>query len=89
MAIPDELDREKLAEAALGLLWLGAHGDKEAKRVWKTLDWDVMDLLHHKGWIGNPKSKARSVALTEKGAQLAEKFLEKHFRARGSLNSPP
>lgn len=84
MAIPDDLDREKLAEVALGLLWLGAHGDRDATRVWKGLDWDLMDLLHEKGWIGNPKSKARSVVLTEEGVQVAEKFLEKHFGARGA-----
>lgn len=80
MPLPDDLDHEKIAEAAFGILWLGAHGDKFATRVWKGLDWDLLDLLHQKGWIGDPKSKAKSVVLTEEGEQVAESFLMKHFK---------
>ena len=79
MAISADLDSEKLAEVVLGILWLGAHGYEDGHRVWKGVDWDVMDLLHEKGWIGDPKSKARSVMLTDEGAKLAPEFLRKHF----------
>ena len=44
MPIPEDANTEKLAEAALGLLWLSAHGDEYGTRVWKGLDWDVMNL---------------------------------------------
>jgi len=73
--VPDELDAEKLAETALALLSLTLHGG----RVWKTLDWDLMNLLFEKGWISDPVSKARSVVLTEEGERLAQTFLAKHF----------
>jgi hypothetical protein len=40
-----EIDTDKLAEAALAILSLTIHDDG---RVWKGLDWDLMDLLHEK-----------------------------------------
>ncbi|MBA7706432.1 hypothetical protein ES703_115286 [subsurface metagenome] len=43
------------------------------------MDWDVMNRLHDKGYIGNPKSKAKSVALSDEGATLSEELFEKHF----------
>ena len=46
--IPDELDAEKLAEVALGLLALTIH---DGSRAWKGLDWGVMNLLYERGWI--------------------------------------
>ena len=73
--LPPELDPEKLAEVALALLSLTRHGG----RVWKSLDWGVMNLLFEKNWICDPVSKAKSVALTEDGERLAAEFLAKHF----------
>lgn len=77
-----ELDWEKLAECALGILWLNAESDGYGTRVWKSMPWSVTDLLHEKGWISNPKSKAKSVVLSEEGERLAQEFLEKHFGAQ-------
>lgn len=79
MPIPEGTDEEKLAEAALAILWLGVHGDEHTARVWKNMDWDVTDMLHEKGWISDPKSKAKSVMLTEEGERLAQEYFEKHF----------
>lgn len=60
--LPHEIDTDKLAEAALAILSLTIHDDG---RVWKGLDWDLMDLLHEKGWIVDPQTKAKSVVLTK------------------------
>jgi len=73
--LPEGLDADKLAECALALLSLTLHKG----RVWKSLDWDLMNLLHQKGWIDDPISKNKSVLLTEDGERLAEVFLLKHF----------
>ena len=73
--LPKDLDHEKLAEVALALLALTLHGG----RVWKALDWDLMNLLFEKGWISDPVSKTKSVLLTEEGERLARSFLAKHF----------
>ena len=68
-----------MAEAALGLQSLSLH---EQNRVWKALDWDLMDVLFQRGWIRAPKSKAKSVMLTPTGAALAREFLGRHFGAQ-------
>ena len=43
------------------------------------MDWDVLDVLYRKGWIGDPVGKQKSVHITEQGAALAATYLEKHF----------
>jgi hypothetical protein len=80
MALPPELDQEKLAEAALAILSLTAFKDHGYERAWKGLDWDLMSILHAKGWIHDPVGKAKSVVLTEEGTRLASQFLDRHFR---------
>jgi hypothetical protein len=82
--LPGELDGEKLAEAALGILSLTLHGG----RVWKALDWNLMNVLFGKGWISDPVSKTKSVALTEEGERQARSFLLKHF-GRETTNRTP
>ena len=74
--LSDELDVEKLAEVALGLLALTIH---DGARAWKGMDWGVMNLLFERGWIHDPRGQAKSVELTETGLGLAEKLLLKHF----------
>lgn len=45
----------------------------------KVFAWEVLDRLHEKGYIDNPKSKAKSVLWTEEGAKLSEALFKKHF----------
>lgn len=79
MSIPENVDREKLAEAALALLYLTSFTDHSVVRAWKGLDWDLLDLLFEKGWIADPKGKAKSVILSDDGARLSQEFFERHF----------
>ena len=79
MALPSNLDHDKVAEAALAILSLTAFNDHGDERAWKGIDWDLMNLLHEKGWIHNPVGKAKSVVLTEVGARLGSQFLDRHF----------
>ena len=78
--LPNDIDTDRLAEAALAILSLTLH---DGGRVWKGLDWELMGLLHDKGWIVDPASKAKSVALTAEGEQLAQQFLRRHFGRQG------
>ena len=73
---PADFDTDKLAEAALAILSLTLH---DGGRVWKGLDWDLMDLLEEKGWIVSARSKSKSVVLTEEGEELARQLLGKYF----------
>jgi len=89
--LPENLDHERLAEVSLALLSLTLH---DYGRVWKSLDYDLMELLHAKGWISDPRSKAKSVFLSEEGERLAATFLKKHFvrsaiRTRGPKKTAP
>ncbi len=74
-----EINEEKIDEAVLALLYLNFHGEHGAVRAWKSFDWDAMDRLHQKGLISDPKSKAKSVLVTEEGQKVAKELFEKHF----------
>ena len=74
-----EINEEKIDEVVLALLYLNFHGDHGAVRAWKSFDWDAMDRLHKKGFISDPKSKAKSVVVTEDGQKIAQELFEKYF----------
>lgn len=74
-----EIDEEKVDEAVLALLYLTTFKDKPNWRAWKGHDWDSLDHLHHKGFISDPATKARSVWLTEEGAKRSRDLFEKCF----------
>ena len=85
MGLPTNCDEDKIAEVAIGLMYLTLHGDHNAVRAWKSMDWDVLDLLHHKGWIVDPKSKSKSVVVTEEGEVRARLMFEKHFHSHREI----
>lgn len=79
MSIPPNVDQNRLSEVALAMLGLTAFSDRQVVRAWKGMDWDLLDQLYKKGWISDPKGKAKSVVFTAEGAKLAEDFLTQHF----------
>lgn len=79
MALPPDLDHDKLCEAALAILGLTAHTDHGITRAWKGMDWAVLDELLERGWIADPKGKTKSVVLTDEGVRLTAQMLQKHF----------
>ena len=70
------IDWDKVDEVAVALICLTLSSEG---RAWKGLDWNLMDRLYEKGWIFDPKNKAKSVVVTEKGEEKAKEFFEKHF----------
>lgn len=72
-------DERKVDEIVLALLHLNAFKDRYGWRAWKSLDWDALDRLHESGLISNPKSKAKSVALSDEGADRARELFEHYF----------
>ena len=74
-----KLDSDKIDEVALALLGLTMHANGVGMRAWKSIGWDVLDRLHAKGWIGDPKTRAKSVVLTQEGQVLAEEHARRHF----------
>jgi hypothetical protein len=71
-----EYDETKIDEMVLALLRLGLHDEC---RVWKSFDWDVMDRLHAKGLISDPRGKAKAVILTEEGERRSRELFNRHF----------
>ena len=75
-----EIDKEKVDEFTLALLYLTTFKDKHGPmRAWKGHDWDVLNRLHESGYIDDPVSKAKSVVLTDEGAERSKRLFEKHF----------
>ena len=74
-----DYDHEKVDEVALALMYLTLHEDYGAERAWKSYDWEILNRLHAKGWVENPKSKAKSVVFTEEGLASAKEFFAKYF----------
>jgi len=79
MTSSNNIDEQKLAEAALAILSLTLHGTAGASRAWKGMSWDLLDVLYKNGWIYDPVGKQKSVVFTEDGEELATKFMEKYF----------
>ena len=71
------VDWERVDEAALALMLLGLH---QGWRSWKGFDWQVLNRLHEKGFIADPKNKAKSVVFTEEGLEESQRLFEMFFR---------
>lgn len=71
-----EVDTDKIDEAVLALLYLTLHDDR---RAWKSSDWDALNRLHDRGYISDPVSKAKSVALTDEGLRESERLFRRLF----------
>ena len=75
-----DYDEDKIDEVVLALLGFHAFEEDEyGAPAWKSYDWDIMDRLHTKGYISDPKSKAKSVVLTPEGLKLSRELFEGYF----------
>ncbi len=83
MANPMDIDCDKVDECTLSLLYLVTSQDKYGSRAWKSFGWATMDRLHEKGYISDPKSKAKSVAVSEEAVSRARELFEQFFAKQG------
>ena len=81
-----KLNNEKIDEAVLALLLLGLH---DGSRAWKGFDWESMNRLHEKGYISDPRGKAKSIVFTPEGIQEAERLLWEMFSEDNSSEARP
>ncbi len=72
-------DERRVQDAVLALMHLNTHADKFGSRAWKSFPWEATDGLYERGLIDDPRSKAKSVALTDEGARLAEQLFTELF----------
>jgi hypothetical protein len=84
------LDPAKIEDAVLALLLLGLH---DGGRAWKGFDWDALNRLHERGYISDPRGRAKSVVFTDEGLARAGRLLAELFgkadgTGRGANSSP-
>jgi hypothetical protein len=77
-----DIDGEKLEQVVLALLYLNSFEEGTGRRTWKSFPWSIMDSLHEKGYISDPANKNKSVWLSEKGAKLSKRLVEKLFAVK-------
>jgi hypothetical protein len=80
-----DIDTDRIDEDVLALLYLTAFRENKdwPWRAWKGHDWDTMDRLHAKGYISDPKSKAKSVTLSDEGYAKAQQLFEAKYATKG------
>ncbi len=78
----DAVDWESVDRAALAIMLLGLH---QGWRTWKGFNWEVLDRLFQKGFITDPKTKAKSVIFTEEGMRESQRLFEALFGPGGKL----
>jgi hypothetical protein len=75
-----EIDRDKIDDAVLALMWLTLHDDR---RAWKGFDWDALERLHARGLIADPVNRAKSVVLTDEGLRQSAELFRSLFMRPG------
>jgi hypothetical protein len=71
-----DYDQSKIEDAVLALLAVFSFDDG---RAWKGYDFEVMDTLHSKGFIEEPRGKAKSVWLTPQGLERGHQAAARLF----------
>jgi hypothetical protein len=69
-------NRERAGDLVLALMQLTLH---EERRAWKSFDWDVMNDLCERGFITDPRRKAKSVLLTDEGLARSREMYDKYL----------
>jgi len=68
---------------ALMFLTTFDHIEGHGATSWKGYDWHHMDRLYQRGYISDPKTKAKTVRLSKEAVKLSKDFFEKYLE--GSL----
>jgi len=77
------VNQDRIDDTVLALLWLTSYKYQDGVRAWKGHSWEALGRLFEKGMIGDPKTKAKSVWLTDEGAKKAEELFREYFEKRG------
>ena len=65
-----DLDKNRIAEGAMAILALTLFSDGPVH---------VLDDLYRRGWIHDPRGKAKSVVFTDEGHKLAVDLMQRQF----------
>jgi hypothetical protein len=74
-----EYNKDKVDEFALALLYLSTFEGELGLKAWKNLDLGILTRLHEKGFISNPITGSKSVAISKEAAEQSKRLFRKHF----------
>jgi hypothetical protein len=74
-----DYDETAVDDTVLALLYLTLH---DGVRAWKGFDFGVLNRLHEKGLIRDPRGISKSVVLTDEGLARAKALFETKFGKR-------
>lgn len=77
-----DYNTDKIDEVVLALLHLTSFSENDYHRTWKGHDWEVLNRLYEKGFIGDPKSKSKSVVFSDKGFEKSIKLFQEYFELK-------
>ena len=69
----------KVDDTALALLYLTSFTDHGYTRAWRNIAWEITDRLYEKGFIHDPKGKAKSIVFTDEGKKKSEALFNEFF----------
>lgn len=72
---------DKIDDAVLALLHLTSFSERggSVTCAWKGHDWEVLNRLHAKGLISDPKNKNKSIVFSDEGARRSAELFKKLF----------
>jgi hypothetical protein len=71
---------DKVDETALALMYLTTFTERNQQaRTWKGFDWDILDRMFERGWISDPRTKAKSVVIFEDAQRRSRELFEQQF----------
>lgn len=81
-----DYDLDLAGEFVLALMAFEIH---DGGRAWKGFPWEVLARLHEKGLISDPRTKAKSVVLSEEGEAQALAAHERFLCVKANSPSAP
>lgn len=74
-----EYDKDKVDDMVLALLYLTSSRDQYGTRSWKGIDVTVLDRLHQKGYVSDPRLKTPTLTLSDEGARRSRELFTEFF----------
>ncbi len=77
-----EYDKDRVDEVVLALLYLTTFEGELGLKTWKNIDLGVLTRLYEKGFISNPLTGSKSVAISREAADQSRELFRKYFETK-------
>jgi len=69
-------NKDNVDKMVLAPMYLSTYKDHFGLRVWKGLDWGVLDILHEKRYSITLKSRTKPETITEQAVKIFRKVIQ-------------